>query len=96
MVSDIMLAGELPKAVTESLMAWVGCVAGALHRDRYLQLLSRAGLTDVEVLKDVDYLAVASGALPADLQGILDQASIDPATLEGIVRSVTYRARRPR
>ena len=71
-------------------------MAGALHRDRYLQMLSEAGLTDVEVLKDVDYLAVASGALPADLQEIMDGAEIDAAALDGIVRSVTYRARRTR
>ena len=38
-VSDIALKGDLPPAVAQSLAAYVGCIAGAIHVDAY-----RAGL----------------------------------------------------
>jgi len=94
-VSDIVLDGDLPDAVAGKVLAWVGCVAGAMRRERYFDLLTAAGLRDVEVLKDVDYLAIASTGLPPELHGLLGASGVDPSSLEGIVRSVTYRAWRP-
>jgi SAM-dependent methyltransferase len=91
-VSDIVLDGELPSAVADDLLAWVGCVAGATRRERYFDLLQAVGLNDVEVLKDVDYIAITSTGLPPDLCRLVDASGVDPATLVGIVRSVTYRA----
>lgn len=91
-VSDIVLDADLPDAVAGDLLAWVGCVAGAMRRGRYFGLLSGAGLRDVEILKDVDYLAIASTSLPPDLRRVVDASGVDAASLEGTVRSVTYRA----
>ena len=91
-VSDIILDGDLPEAIANDVTAWVGCVAGAMRRDRYFALLPAAGLADVEILKDVDYVALASGGLPPDLRRIVEAAAIDLHALEGVVRSVTYRA----
>jgi SAM-dependent methyltransferase len=91
-VSDIVLDGDLPDAVAGDLLAWVGCVAGAMRRERYFGLLSGAGLRDVEILKDVDYLAMTSTSLPPDLRRLLDASRMDAASLAGVVRSVTYRA----
>lgn len=93
-VSDIMLDGELPEPVAASLMAWVGCVAGATRREVYLARLAAAGFHDVEVLRDADYLAAAGDQLPPDLQGIVEETGVRPESLAGIVRSVTYRARK--
>jgi SAM-dependent methyltransferase len=93
-VSDIVLDGELPGVVTENLMAWVGCISGAAPRETYLELLRDAGLGEVEILKDIDYLATALGQLPPDLAEALDSAGIPEADLEGVVRSITFRARK--
>lgn len=98
-ISDIMLAGSLPEAVAKSVAAWVGCVAGALEREHYFEAVRTAGLTDLEVVRDVDYLAgidCSGGELPPDLRGILDGTGVTPADLAGVVRSVTFRAIRPR
>src|SRR5205814_3943758 len=38
-VSDVVVEGELPKAVREDMEAFVGCVAGALDRDEYISKL---------------------------------------------------------
>jgi len=84
-VSDIVLDGRLPEPIAQSLLAWVGCIAGALDRATYFQILARSGLRDVEVLRDVDYLATVGDDLPDPL---LSHAS----DLVGKVRSLTYRA----
>ena len=49
-VSDIALKGELPPAVGESLAAYVGCIAGAIHVDAYREGLLAAGFEHVEIV----------------------------------------------
>jgi SAM-dependent methyltransferase len=91
-VSDIMLDGRLPTAVETSVLAWVGCVAGALARAEYLGIVDRAGLRDVHVLRDVDYLASLSGEEPPSW---VAETGVRPEQLRGIVHSVTFRALKP-
>jgi SAM-dependent methyltransferase len=93
-ISDIILDGALPDAVARDVYAYVGCVSGAMLRDEYFGLLRRAGFSGVEVLKDVDYLGAVGDAFPAELGKLLAAAGIEPETLTGKVRSVTYRAAR--
>jgi arsenite methyltransferase len=49
-VSDIALKGELPPAVAQSLAAYVGCIAGAIHIDAYRRGLFAAGFEHVEIV----------------------------------------------
>jgi arsenite methyltransferase len=46
-VSDIVLLGELPEEVKESLDQWVGCVAGAIEEKTYLNKMEAAGLAEI-------------------------------------------------
>jgi len=95
-ISDIVLDRDLPVPLAESVLAWVGCVAGAMRREAYLGMIAQAGLSDVEVLRDVDYLdSVGFEALPGEVRESLARAGIGPDDLRGVVRSLTYRARRP-
>ncbi len=84
-ISDIVLDGKLPEAVEKSLLAYVGCVSGALQRERYFELARRAGLAEVEILKDIDFLAAAGQ----------EDAFGDSEAIRGRVRSITFRARKP-
>lgn len=93
-VSDIVLDGELPEAVRESVLAYVGCVAGAMRREDYLAAIDLAGLGPVEILKDFDYLGAGGYALASDFLASLDGTGTRLEDLAGIVRSVTWRARR--
>ncbi len=52
MVSDIVLRGELPREVLESMEQYVGCVAGASQIDDYLGAIRDAGFRDVKIVKD--------------------------------------------
>jgi arsenite methyltransferase len=49
-VSDIALKGELPPAVAQSVAAYVGCIAGAIHIDAYREGLLAAGFEHVEIV----------------------------------------------
>jgi arsenite methyltransferase len=49
-VSDIALKQELPAAVSASMAAYVGCIAGAIQIDVYRQGLLAAGFQHVEIV----------------------------------------------
>lgn len=49
-VSDIALKKPLPDELAGDLMAYVGCIAGALFIDDYRRMLAEAGFEAVEVL----------------------------------------------
>jgi arsenite methyltransferase len=46
-VSDVVVNGEVPQAVRQSILLWVGCIAGALEKEDYRAKLSAAGFADV-------------------------------------------------
>jgi len=52
MVSDIVLLRELPGEVRNSVAAYVGCVAGAVSRDSYLNAVREAGFSNIRVLQE--------------------------------------------
>jgi arsenite methyltransferase len=91
-VSDIILTRPLPAALADDLTVYVGCLAGALTREEYTDAIRAAGLTDIEVLRDFDYLA----SWPAEEVGALvARFSVARSDVEGIVRSLTFRAVKP-
>jgi ubiquinone/menaquinone biosynthesis C-methylase UbiE len=59
MVSDLALKKPLPKAIRDSVEAYVACIAGALIKDEYLGAVRAAGFKDIEV--------VSEKAFPAEL-----------------------------
>jgi ubiquinone/menaquinone biosynthesis C-methylase UbiE len=52
MISDMVLLKELPDKVKESVLAYVGCVAGADLKEDYLGKIKRAGFGNVEVVAE--------------------------------------------
>jgi arsenite methyltransferase len=48
-VSDVVARGNVPEAVRQSMLLWVGCIAGALEENEYLAKLSAAGFEEVSV-----------------------------------------------
>jgi ubiquinone/menaquinone biosynthesis C-methylase UbiE len=52
MISDIVLLKELPEAVRKSVEAYVGCVAGAVMKTEYLELIKQAGFRNVKVIEE--------------------------------------------
>ncbi|MEW6142589.1 MAG: arsenite methyltransferase [Chloroflexota bacterium] len=52
MISDIVLLKPLPSAITKSIEAYVGCIAGADLKERYLEKIGDAGFTDIRVVEE--------------------------------------------
>jgi SAM-dependent methyltransferase len=47
-VSDVVVRGEVPESVRQSMLLWVGCIAGALEESDYRAKLSAAGFADID------------------------------------------------
>jgi SAM-dependent methyltransferase len=48
-VSDVVTRGEMPPEIRRSVLAWVGCIAGALEENDYRNKLSTAGFDNIDV-----------------------------------------------
>jgi len=48
-VSDVVTRGEIMPEIRESVLLWVGCVAGALEENEYRRKLERAGFEKIEI-----------------------------------------------
>src|SRR6202453_4685867 len=48
-VSDVVTRGEVPREIRQSVLAWVGCVAGALEENEYRSKLASAGFEQIEL-----------------------------------------------
>src|SRR6202166_1062343 len=47
-VSDVVVRGEMLPEIRQSVLAWVGCIAGALGENDYRDKLAAAGLEEIE------------------------------------------------
>jgi arsenite methyltransferase len=48
-VSDVITRGEMRPEIRQSVLAWVGCIAGALEENDYRGKLAAAGFEQVEI-----------------------------------------------
>jgi SAM-dependent methyltransferase len=48
-VSDVVTKGEITPEIRQSVLLWVGCVAGALGVDEYRSKLSAAGFEQIDI-----------------------------------------------
>ena len=91
-VSDVVVRGAVPTEIRRSMELWVGCIAGALEEQDYVDKLRNAGFVDIEVdpwrIYDV-----------ADARGYLAESGIDVDALapqvDGKFASAFIRARKP-
>ena len=94
-ISDIVLDGKLPESVEKDIYAYVGCVSGAAQRPDYFALLAEAGLGEIAILRDVDYVGGLCESAPEEVAAFRVKTGVDPAELAGKVRSITFRATKP-
>jgi arsenite methyltransferase len=86
-LSDIVLLRELPRAVKESIEAYVGCVSGALLKSDYLEKIEAAGFRDIRVL-DETIFPIEVIATDPTAKGMMDNLKIGPDEARGIASSV--------
>ncbi len=91
-VSDVVTRGEILPEIRQSVLLWVGCVAGALEENEYRTKLTAAGFEKVEVEPTRIYRA-------EDAREFLSEQGIDVETLspqvDGKFMSAFVRAVKP-
>jgi ubiquinone/menaquinone biosynthesis C-methylase UbiE len=92
-VSDVVTRGDIEPQIRQSVLAWVGCVAGAMDEHVYRDKLARAGFLAIEVeptriyrIEDAKDFLAASG---------LDTSTLAPK-IDGKFMSAFVRAQKPR
>jgi arsenite methyltransferase len=74
-ISDVVSVGELPEAVRRDAELLVGCVAGAMDKKAYLELIQAAGFGAIEVAE------ARRLGLPAALAARCDEAGLESVTV---------------
>jgi len=89
-VSDVVTRGVIAPEVRQSVLLWVGCIAGALEENEYRGKLSAAGFEQVEIeptriyrIEDAREFLSSSGI---DVDAIA--AQVDEKFMSGFVRAV--------
>ena len=55
LISDLVTEGELPNEVRRRPDAWAACIAGALKKEEYLDIIRQAGFREVAVVAEDSY-----------------------------------------
>jgi arsenite methyltransferase len=66
LISDLVTEGDLPEDVRRSFAAWADCLAGAMEKEAYLEVIRQAGFGEVKVVEATRYEAPE---MDARLQG---------------------------
>jgi len=89
-VSDVVTRGEIAPEIRQSVLLWVGCVAGALGDDEFRDKLSAAGFEQIDIeptrvyrAEDARELLSAEGV---DVDAIAPQ--VDGKFMSAFVRAV--------
>jgi len=91
-VSDVVTRGEMLPEIRQSVLAWVGCIAGALEENEYRGKLAAAGFEQIEVEPTRIYRA--EDARQTLLGEAIDIAAIAPR-VDGKFMSAFVRAVKP-
>jgi len=91
-VSDVVVRGEVHEQVRQSMLLWVGCIAGALEEKEYIATLAEAGFSKISIeptrvysIDDARHFLVEAG---------IDVDAIAPH-VEGRFMSAFIRATKP-
>lgn len=90
-ISDIVLEGQLPKEIKEAAEMYAGCVAGAIQKQVYLELIEANGFTNLTVQKDKAIIIpddILSNYLSAEQVATFKQSGTG-------IRSITVYAEKP-
>ena len=97
MISDIVTLKELPKAVRESISAYIACIAGALMKDDYLKAIKSAGFKNVKVVEQSIYPIGDLSCIDASASKVIKDMGLtlrDVKKLESAVASIKVSARK--
>ena len=95
-VSDVVVQGELPAQLRQSMELWAGCIAGALEEHTYRQLLADAGFADIGVEVTRVYAAQDLAASDCCDSLVSERSFAELAASGGRLVSAFVRATKPK
>jgi arsenite methyltransferase len=87
MISDIVLLKQLPDFIKESIDAYIGCVAGAVLKEDYIEAMKNAGFDNIEILEESEFPIDVLTINPKVME-IVKQMNIQTKMLKDIANSV--------
>src|SRR5690349_3931003 len=89
-VSDVVTRGAMLPEIRQSVLAWVGCIAGALEENEYREKLARAGFEQIgieptRIYRAEDALEVLNGER-LDVNVVAEQ--VDGKFMSAFIRAV--------
>ncbi len=90
-ISDIVLEGELPNQIKEAAEMYAGCVAGAIQKQVYLELIEANGFKKITIQKDKAIIVpddILSNYLSPEQMAAFKQSGTG-------IRSITVYAEKP-
>ncbi len=87
MVSDIVLLKELPDSIKNSIEAYVGCVSGAVMKDKYIGAIKEAGFKEVRIIGETSFPYESLENDPTT-RAIIENLNISPEKAKEAVSSV--------
>jgi arsenite methyltransferase len=91
-VSDVVVHGEVPQRVRDSVLSWVGCIAGALQDTEYTSKLTDAGFEAVDIEPTRVYCVDDARRFLTDQVGDVDAIA---SVVDGKFMSAFIKARKP-
>ncbi|MGB9597355.1 MAG: arsenite methyltransferase [Candidatus Poribacteria bacterium] len=86
MVSDIVLLKPLPEVVKNSIFAYVGCLAGAVMKDEYLNIIRSVGFHNVKIVNEAPISFEIISNDPT-AQAIIKDLDLSPREAEEAIKS---------
>ena len=87
LISDIVLLKELPAAIKDSIQAYIGCLAGAMMKDEYIDAIRSAGFHDVKIIDETPFPIEAMANDPI-AKAIIKDLQITPEITEEVAGSI--------
>ena len=87
MVSDIVLTGNLPKEIMDSVEAYVSCVAGASQKSDYLKAIQTAGFKEVKVV-DETVFPVDSVVDDSTIKSVIKKSGMTTGQIRELASSI--------
>ncbi len=87
MISDIVLTKELPEQIKNSITAYVGCLSGAILKNRYLDIIKNVGFGKIDIKQETS-MEFESLANDPTAQAFMEQYKLSSEQAKGILRSI--------
>jgi hypothetical protein len=87
MVSDLVLLKDLPTSIKESVQAYTGCIAGAMRKEEYINLIKKAGFQKINIQGE-EFFSLGLESEEAMAKAIAVEAKVPVEQLHELAHSV--------